>query len=71
MSYEAAQEIAKRAYEQLPFLCNKFNVKLLSDFHLDPNHKVFVLFEAHTEEALRDLITMVGFVYCQGFNFHL
>jgi hypothetical protein len=71
MSNKAAREIAKKAYEQLPSLCKKLNVKLLLDLHLDPNHKAFMLFEAPTAEAVRDLVTMAGFLYFLDFDFHL
>ncbi|MGA2681715.1 MAG: hypothetical protein ABSF44_07955 [Candidatus Bathyarchaeia archaeon] len=71
MSNKAAREMAKKAYEQLPSLCKKLNVKLLLDLHLDPNHKAFMLFEAPSAEAVRDLVTMAGFLYFLDFDFHL
>ena len=71
MSNKAAREMAKKAYSQLPALCKKLNVKVLLDLHLDPNHKSFMLLEAPTAEAVRDLVTMAGFVYFLDFDFHL
>jgi hypothetical protein len=71
MSNKASREMAKKAYAQLPSLCKKLNVKVLLDLHLDPNHMAFMLFEAPTAEAVRDLVTMAGFVYYLDFNFHL
>jgi len=71
MSNKAAREMSKKAYEQLPVLSKKLNVKLLLDLHLDPNHKAFMLFEAPTAEAVRDLVTMAGFLYYLDFDFHL
>ncbi len=71
MSNKASREMAKKAYAQLPSLCKKLNVKVLLDLHLDPNHMAFMLFEAPTAEAVRDLVTMAGFVYFLDFNFHL
>jgi hypothetical protein len=71
MSNKASREMAKKAYAQFPSLCKKLNVKVLLDLHLDPNHMAFMLFEAPTAEAVRDLVTMAGFVYYLDFNFHL
>ena len=71
MSNKASREMAKKAYSQLPSLCKKLNVKVLLDLHLDPNHKAFMLFEAPNAEAVRDLVTMAGFVYFLDLNFHL
>jgi len=71
MTNKAAREMAKKAYEQLPALSKKLNVKLLLDLHLDPNHKGFMLFEAPNAEAVRDLVTMAGFVYYLDLDFHL
>jgi hypothetical protein len=71
MSNKASREMAKKAYAQLPALCKKLNVKVLLDLHLDPNHMAFMLFEAPSAAAVRDLVTMAGFVYYLDFNFHL
>jgi hypothetical protein len=71
MTNKAAREMAKKAYDQLPSLCQKLNVKLLLDIHLDPNHKGFMLFEAPNAEAVRDLVMMAGFGYFLDLNFHL
>lgn len=60
MSNRAVREMAKKAYEQLPALCKKLNVKVLLDVHLDPNHKALMLLEAPTAEAARDLVMMAG-----------
>jgi len=71
MSNKASREMAKKAYAQLPSLCEKLDVKVLLDLHLDPNHMAFMLFEAPTAEAVRDLVTMAGFLYFLDFSFHL
>jgi hypothetical protein len=71
MSNKAAREMAKKAYAQLPSLCKKYNVKVLLDIHLDPNHKSFMLLEAPTAEAVRDLVLFAGFGYFLDFDFHL
>ena len=71
MSNKAAREMAKKAYAQLPSLCQQLNVKVLLDIHLDPNHKSFMLFEAPTAEAVRDLLLKAGFGHFLDMNFHL
>jgi hypothetical protein len=71
MSNKAVREMAKKAYEQLPALCKKLNVKVLLDIHLDPNHKALMLLEAPTAEAARDLVMMAGFGYFLDLDFHL
>jgi hypothetical protein len=63
--------MAKKAYAQLPALCKKLNVKVLLDLHLDPDHKAFMLFEAPTAEAVRDLVAIGAFVYFLDLSFHL
>ncbi len=71
MSNKAAREMMLKAYAQLPSLCAKLNVKVVLDLHLDPNHMAFMLFEAPTAEAVRDLVLMAGFGYFLDFSFHL
>ncbi len=71
MSNKAVREMAKKTYAQLPALCKKYNVKVLLDIHLDPNHKAFMLLEAPNAEAVRDLVTMAGFVHFLNLDFHL
>ncbi len=62
MTNKASREM-KKTYEQLPSLYKKLDAKLLLDLHLDPAHKGFMLFEAPTAEAVRDLVTMSDFMY--------
>lgn len=71
MSNKAARDMARKAYAQLPSLLKKYNVKLLLDLHLDPNHKSFMLFEAPNAETVRDLVMMAGFGNFLDLNFHL
>jgi hypothetical protein len=61
----------KKSLRPVSVALKKLNVKVLLDLHLDPNHMAFMLFEAPTAEAVRDLVTMAGFVYFLDFNFHL
>jgi hypothetical protein len=71
MTNKAAREMAKKAYESLPVLAKKLEVKLLLDIHLDPSHKSLMLFEAPSAEAVRDLVQMAGFGYFLDFNLYL
>jgi hypothetical protein len=71
MANTAVREFAKKTYAKLPKLLKQLNVKILMDIHLDPGHKVFMLFEAPNAEAVRDLLVMAGFSYFLDSEFYL
>ena len=71
MTNKAVREFSKKAYERLPDLLKKFNVKLLLDIHLDPSHKAFMLFEAPSAEAVRDVLVFGGMTHFLDVEFHL
>lgn len=71
LSNKTVREIAKKAYEQLPLLCNEYNAKILLDISLNPNHMCFMLFEAPNAEIVRDIIMTAGFGYFMEMNIHL
>ena len=71
LSNKASRENDEKSVRPASSLCKKLNAKLLLDLHLDPNHKGFMLFEAPTAEAVRDLVTMSGFMYYLDLDFHL
>jgi hypothetical protein len=71
LTNKAVRAFAKKTYEQLPELLKKYNTKLLMDIHLDPSHKAFMLFEAPTAEAVRDVMVFSGMTHFLDAEFHL
>jgi len=52
-------------------LLKQKHMKLLLDIHLDPNHQAFMLFEAPTAEAARDLLAESGLIAFLDLTLHL
>lgn len=71
MTSKGAREAAMKAYAALDELLKQKHVKLLSDLHLDPSHKAFMLFEAPSAEAVRDVLLHSGLGSFLDFDFHL
>lgn len=71
MTSKAAREASTRAYGMLDNLLKQKHAKLLLDIHLDPNHKAFMLFEAPTAEAVRDILGESGLITFLDLSFHL
>ena len=71
MTSKAAREAAKHAYGVMDGLLKEKRAKLLMDIHLDPNHKAFMLFEAPSAEAVRDLLAETGLIAFLELNLHL
>lgn len=71
MTNKAVRAFAKKTYAQLPELSKRYGVKVLSDIHLDPGHKAFMLFEAPSAEAVRDFLVMGGFTHFLDIEFYL
>ncbi|MCI4340279.1 MAG: hypothetical protein L3J73_03310, partial [Thermoplasmata archaeon] len=71
MASKGAREAAMKAYESLEGLLKSHKAKLLLDLHLDPNHMAFMMFEAPTAEAVRDIVTDSGMVQFLDLSFHL
>ena len=71
LANKAVRAFVKKIYAQLPKLTKRYDVKILSDIHLDPGHKAFMLFEAPNAEAVRDFLVISGFSHFLDFEFHL
>jgi len=71
LTNKAVRAFVKQAYEKLPELLKKNNTKLLLDIHLDPSHKAFMLFEAPSAEAVRDVLVFGGFTHFVDAELHL
>ena len=71
MTSKAARELAMQAYAHMDEMTKQKHIKILLDLHLDPGHKAFMLFEAPTAEAVRDLLLHSGLGSFLDFDFHL
>ena len=60
-----------KSSQKWPDHAKKLGVKVLSELHLDPDHKAFMLFEASNAEAVRDYLTQGGCVHYLNMDFHL
>lgn len=57
--------------QRMPELAQKLGVEVLQNLHLDPSHKTFMLVEAPSAEAVRDLLFDGGFLQFNNIEFHL
>lgn len=71
MSSKGAREAAMKAYESLGKHLAEKHVKVVLDLHLDPAHKSFMLLEAPSAEAVRDVLLFSGFGTFLDLEFHL
>ncbi len=71
MSSKGAREAAIKAYESLDKHLKEKHAKLVLDLHLDPSHKTFMLWEAPSAEAVRDVLLMAGFGSFLDLDLHL
>jgi muconolactone delta-isomerase len=63
----AARQRARETHEILPRLMSEKNVSLTAEYHLDPEHRAILIFEAPSVEAVRDVLVQSGFMqYCDG-----
>ncbi|WP_437306440.1 hypothetical protein [Sorangium sp. So ce388] len=61
------RKMAQWTYEALPGCLEKRGVTMIGDYHLDPEHRGFLIFEAKTVEDVRDLLYESGFMaWCNG-----
>lgn len=59
---KAVREFVKKTFPKIPELARKHNVKVQVNVHLDPSHQSFMLAEAPSAEAVRDLLFESGFI---------
>jgi muconolactone delta-isomerase len=63
----ASRKKAREVRAALPALMKRRKVKLIGDWHLDPEHRAILIFEAPSVEAVRDVIYEAGYMhYCDG-----
>ena len=67
LSNLAYRKMAAKTHRALPGLMKKKRIKMTGDWHLDPEHRSILIFEAPTVEAVRDLLYESGFMHwCDG-----
>lgn len=59
----AVRAQAKRTGEALPGLMKQKDITMIGDYHLDPEHRAILIFEAPSVEAVRDLLYESGFMH--------
>lgn len=67
LSNPQSRAFASRAHQLMPGLMAQKGITRLGDWHLDPEHRAILIFEAPSVEAVRDLLYEAGFMsYCDG-----
>jgi hypothetical protein len=67
MANAASRQRARETHELLPKLMAELGVSLVADYHLDPEHRALMVFDAPSIEAVRDVLVRSGFMqYCDG-----
>ena len=63
----AVREHARRTGQALPRLMEEKGITLIGDWHLDPEHRAILIFEAASVEDVRDVLYGSGFMHwCDG-----
>ncbi len=63
----ASRKRARATHEALPGLMAGKDVTLVAEYHLDPEHRAILIFDAPSVEAVRDVLVQSGFMqYCDG-----
>ena len=61
------RKMSERTHERMPALMAKRGIKMIGDYHLDPEHRAILIFEARSVEDVRDLLYESGFMgWCNG-----
>ena len=60
LANKASREVAVAGWKQIPSLSDKYNVKILSFDHFDPEHLIIGMIEADNIEAVRDFVMELG-----------
>lgn len=67
LSNAASRRMANRTHELLPGLMEARGMTMIGAYHLDPEHRSILIFEAKTVEDVRDVLYESGFMHwCDG-----
>ena len=59
--------MADHTHKKLPGLMEKRAMKMIGAYHLDPEHRSILIFEAKSVEDVRDVLYESGFMpWCDG-----
>ena len=59
----AVRAHAKKVSAALPKIMEEKGIKLVGDYHLDPEHRLILIYEAPNVEAVRDMLYESGFMH--------
>ena len=59
----AVRKQAQRTGEALPGLMAEKDITMIGDYHLDPENREILIFEAPSVETVRDLLYESGFIH--------
>ena len=61
------RKMAERTHKALPGLMEKRGMKVVGSYHLDPEHRAILIWQAKSVEDVRDVLYESGFMhYCDG-----
>ncbi len=67
LSNPTYRKMSQRTHEKMPAVMAKHKVAMVGDYHLDPEHRSILIFEAESVEAVRDVLYESGFMgWCDG-----
>ena len=67
LSNPTYRQMAQATHEKMPALMEKLGITMLGDYHLDPEHRAILIFEARSVEDVRDLLYQSGYMgWCNG-----
>ncbi len=61
------REMANHTHSVMPKLMKKRGMRMIGAYHLDPQHRVILVYEARSVEDVRDVLYESGFMHwCDG-----
>lgn len=67
LSNMSTREQASKAQALLPILMKQRGMKMVGSYHLDPEHRAILVFEAKSVEDVRDVLYECGYMhFCDG-----
>jgi hypothetical protein len=67
LSNAASRRMSNHTHQVLPGLMEAREMKMVGAYHLDPEHRSILIFEAKTAEDVRDVLYESGFMHwCDG-----
>lgn len=67
---KASREASIKWWKALPELTKRYNLKMLSFDHFDPEHLMIAIFEAESLESVRDFAMQTGIIAWNDVKIH-